>query len=450
MFPYIPHTEDEIKQMLDEIKVKSIDDLFIDLPSEVILNKPLDIPKGSSEYDVYKKLLKLSEENIHGHVSYLGAGSYDHIIPATVDTIISRSEFFTAYTPYQAEVSQGILQAIFEYQTMICELTSMDVSNASLYDGHTAAYEASVMAVNASRKRNTLLISEMIHPYTKMVLKTFFRDLDINIIEIKSRNGVTSFLDLKEKLDNNVAGVLIQSPNFYGYIEDLHDFAKVIHKNNSFFIISSNPMSLGILKSQGEWGADIAIGDTQPFGLPSYFGGPSVGYIAAKSKLLRKMPGRIVGQTTDKEGNRAFVLTLQAREQHIKRERATSNICSNQALAALATTVYLATVGKNGFKEVSKQNTLKAHYLFSQIIKNTDAQPLFETPFYNEFPIVLPVDADKIIEEMEKEKIFAGIPVYKLDKNCNKNLLLVSVTEKRTKEEMDKYVSVLNGILKSV
>lgn len=448
MFPYIPHTEDEIKQMLKDIKVKSIEDLFIDLPKNAILNKPLDLPEGASEYSVYKQLLELSKNNIHNYISFLGAGSYDHIIPATVDTILSRSEFFTAYTPYQAEISQGILQAIFEFQTMICELTSLDVSNASLYDGHTAAYEAGVMAINAAKKRETLLISETIHPFTKMVMRTYFKDLDIKIVEIKSKNGITSFDDLKEKLNEDVAGVLIQTPNFYGFLENLDGFAETIHQNKSFFIISSNPMSLGILKSQGEWGADIAIGDTQPFGLPSYFGGPSVGYVSTTNKLLRKMPGRIVGQTTDKDGKRAFVLTLQAREQHIKRERATSNICSNQALAALATTVYLATVGKKGLVEASKQSTLKAHYLFEEIIKNTNAKPLFDTPFFNEYPVVLPIDAETVVKKMQKENIFAGIPLSKFNKDEQfKNVLLVAVTEKRTKDDMDKFVNSLKNII---
>ncbi len=452
MFPYLPHTEEDIADMLNTIGVDSIDDLFRDIPSELELNRPLNLPEGISEYEVIKKLRDISKQDISEYVSFLGGGSYDHIIPAVVKHITSRSEFYTAYTPYQAEISQGILQAIFEFQTMICELTSLDVSNASLYDGHTAASEACAMALNSVRPRvkgaDTLLYSETIHPFTKQVLETYFSHTGITLKEIRQTAGVTSFEDLESKLSSKVAGVIVQTPNFLGYLEDYTGFADLIHNNGSLFIISSNPLSLGILKPQGAWGADVAIGDTQALGLPSYFGGPSVGYIAADRKLLRKMPGRIVGQSLDRQGKRAFLLTLQAREQHIRRERANSNICSNQALAALATTVYLAVVGKQGLREVGRRNVQKAHYLFNRLINELPVEPLYERPFFNEFPVRLNRHAPSVLRRMEDEGIFAGIALERFYPDSFKDVIAVAVTEKRTKDELDLYVDTLRGILK--
>ncbi|RKX75462.1 MAG: aminomethyl-transferring glycine dehydrogenase subunit GcvPA [Spirochaetes bacterium] len=448
MFPYLPHTEEEIAEMLTTIGVSSIDELFSDIPEAMRLKGSINIPQGISEYEVFRHLHELSEKNITDKVSFLGCGSYDHIVPSTVKHIMGRSEFYTSYTPYQAEISQGILQSIFEYQSLICELTSMDVSNASLYDGHTAASEAAVMALNMVRKSDTILFSETIHPATKQVLKTYFLGTDIKLKEIGQSDGTTSLKYLKENLTPQVAGVIVQSPNFFGYIEDYTGFADAIHDNKSLFVISSNPISLGVLKSQGEWGADIAIGDTQPLGLPQYFGGPTVGYIAAREKCLRKMPGRISGQTVDTDGDRAFVLTLQAREQHIKRERATSNICSNQALAALANAVYLSTVGKEGFQEVSRQNLQKAHYLFERLTGELSLKPLYERPFFNEFSLVLDRKASQVITEMENENILGGVALDRFFSKDFDNVMAVAVTEKRTREELDKYVETLKRILK--
>lgn len=448
MFPYLPHTKKEIEEMLESIGVASINDLFTDIPDELNLKNPLNIPDGISEYEVFKKLNDLSKQNNIDCVSFLGGGSYDHIIPSTVKHIISRSEFYTAYTPYQAEISQGILQAIFEFQTIICELTSLDVSNASLYDGHTAASEAASIALNSVRKSDTILYSETIHPYTKQVLHTHFSSMGISLIEIKQKHGITSHEDLKNKLAPGVAAVITQTPNFFGYIEDYSGFADLIHNNGSLFVISSNPLSLGILKSQGEWKADVAIGDTQPFGLPSYFGGPSAGYIAVTQRLLRKMPGRIVGQSLDRDGKRAFLLTLQAREQHIKRQRATSNICSNQALAALATTVYLATIGKKGLEEVGRQNVQKSHYLFERLLKELPVEPLYRQPFFNEFSVILNKAPSYVLKKMEEEGLFAGIALEPFYQGSFKNVITIAVTEKRTKEELDLYVETLKRILK--
>ncbi len=447
MFPYLPHTESEIAEMLTAVGASKVADLFADIPPELYFDKPLNIPEGISEYEVFKKLSDIAGQNRVDRVSFLGCGSYDHIVPSVVKHIISRSEFYTSYTPYQAEISQGILQSIFEFQTMICELTSLEAANASLYDGHTAASEAAALALNSVRSSDTILYSETIHPFTKQVLKTYFSGLDISLIEIAEKDWTTSYDDLKSKLAPNVAAVIAQSPNFLGFIEDYEGFADLIHENKSLFVISSNPLALGVLKSQGEWGADVAIGDTQPCGLPSYFGGPSVGYLAAAGRLLRKMPGRIVGQSLDTEGKRAFLLTLQAREQHIKRERAASNICSNQALAALATTVYLAVIGKKGLEEAGRQNVLKAHYLFERLTGELPVERLHDRPFFNEFPLRLKKDPLSVLKRMEVEGFLAGVALGRFYPEKFGDVISVAVTEKRTREESDRYVEALKRLL---
>jgi glycine dehydrogenase subunit 1 len=381
-------------------------------------------------------------------VSFLGCGSYDHIIPSVVGHILSRSEFYTSYTPYQAEMSQGILQAIFEFQTMMCELTALEVANASLYDGHTAVSEAAVLALNSVRRSDTVLYSATLHPFTRQVLKTHFANLPVHLEEIPSRNGITDLEALQAALRPGVAGAVLQSPNCLGYVEDLSGLAEAVHENGSLLILSANPLSLGVLKAPGQWGADVAVGDTQPLGIPSYFGGPSVGYITATEKLLRKLPGRIVGQSIDREGRRAFLLTLQAREQHIKRERATSNICSNQALAALATTVYLAVLGRQGMREVAEQNMQKAHYLHERLLERTPAKRLFDRPFFNEFPVVLPRGAREVLARMTEAGFYAGVDFHRLDAAAPEGTLLVAVTERRTREEMDRYVETLKEVLR--
>ncbi|MEJ5272698.1 MAG: aminomethyl-transferring glycine dehydrogenase subunit GcvPA [Spirochaetota bacterium] len=446
MHPYIPHTSEEVKSMLSDIGVNSIDDLFADIPEIIKLKRHLNIPDPMSEFEVYKELKSLSEKNKTA-ISFLGGGSYDHIIPVVVQHIISRSEFYTSYTPYQAEISQGTLQSIFEFQSLICELTGLDVSNASLYDGHTAASEASVMALNSVKKSDTILISEYLHPFTKQVLKTYFLGLDISIVEIKGKDGRTDIDDLKSKISDKVAGLIVQTPNFLGILEDLSEVSKIIRENKKVLIISSNPLSLSILKNSREWDADIAIGDLQPFGIPQYFGGPSAGYIAAKEEYLRKMPGRIVGQTVDKDGNRGFVLTLQAREQHIKRERATSNICSNQALMALASTVYMSVMGKSGLKDVAIRSVSAAHYLADELTKIKAGKILFNQPYFNEFAFIFNKDAKTVISELKNKGIFGGIMLESLLGEKYKNAVLIATTEKRTKEEIDLYVRTVGGIL---
>jgi glycine dehydrogenase subunit 1 len=344
-------------------------------------------------------------------------------------------------------MSQGILQGIFEFQTMICELTGLEVSNASLYDGHTAVSEAAVLALNSVRRSDTILYSATLHPFTQQVLHTHFSNLPVHLEEIPGKEGTTDLDELEKKLRPGVGGVILQSPNCHGAVEDLTGLADRVHENGSLLIVSANPMSLGVLKPPGEWGADIAVGDTQSLGLPPYFGGPSVGYITAAGKLLRKMPGRIAGQSLDREGARAFLLTLQAREQHIKRERATSNICSNQALAALATTVYLAALGKQGIREVAEQNLRKAHYLHGRLLEETSVRTLFEQPFFNEFPVVLPKPAAEVLPRMAESGFYAGVDLHRHDPSFPEGALQIAVTERRSREEMDRYVEALKEVL---
>ena len=447
MIAYLPHTEEDIKMMLDAIGITDIEQLFADIPRELTLEKSLEIPEGIPEFEVYRRMQALAARNRVEPVSFLGCGSYQHIIPAAVEHVLSRSEFYTSYTPYQAEMSQGILQAIFEFQSMICELTGLEVSNASLYDGHTAVSEAAVLALNSVRRSDTILYSSTLHPFTRQVLKTHFANLPVKLEEIPADRGTTDLEELVKRLRPGVAGVILQSPNTLGCIEDLDGLADKVHENGTLLIVSANPLSLGLLKSPGEWGADIAVGDTQPLGLPSYFGGPSVGYITATEKLLRKMPGRIAGQSLDQEGTRAFLLTLQAREQHIKRERATSNICSNQALAALATTVYLASLGRRGMQEVAEQNLHKAHYLQERLLNETPAESMYERQFFNEFAVVLPKKAAEILPRMEQAGFFAGVDLHRLDPEMPEGALLIAVTERRTRREMDGYVEALKEVL---
>ena len=453
--PYLPHTPEDISTMLRMIGIDSIDRLFADIPRKLMLQETLKITEGLPEFEVYKKMHSLAAQNNVEPVSFLGCGSYDHIIPAVIGHLLSRSEFSTAYTPYQAEISQGMLQAIFEFQTMICDLTGMDVSNASLYDGHTAASEASVMALNSIRGSDTILYSSLLHPHTRTVLKTHFSRLPVKLQEIPSIDGTTDMSVLADMLQQGVAGVILQSPNYLGILEDLNGIADLIHKNRSLFILSANPISLGVLKNAGEWGADIAVGDAQPLGLPSCFGGPSVGYIAATEKLIRKMPGRLAGQSLDIEGNRAFILTLQAREQHIKRSRAASNICSNQALAALAVTIYLSLMGKQGFRTVSEQNIRKAHYLYDTLLQQTAVKALHDRPFFNEFPILLPKDSNtaesrssNFLNRMVDKGFFAGVDLHGLDRSAPEGTILIAVTEKRTRQEMDHFIDTVKEVVK--
>lgn len=376
---------------------------------------------------------------------FLGAGAYDHYIPSIIDHIISRSEFYTSYTPYQPEISQGTLQYLFEYQTLICNLTGMDVANASLYDGGTAIAEAALMAASVARK-DEIIISKTVNPQARRILKTYAHNQGFTIKEVEMKDGITDLEELESMVSDDTGAVIVQSPNFFGIIEDLEATSQITHKAKKAAVIASvDPISLGILKKPADLGVDIVVGEGQGMGIPLSFGGPYLGFIAVKKNYMRKLPGRIVGQTEDVDGKRSFVLTLTAREQHIRREKATSNICSNQGLNTLAATVYMVTLGKEGLREVALQSTKKAHYAFEKLIESGKYKPVFDKPFFKEFAIKSDIDADKIIADLRKEDIIGGYHLG-IDYPQLNNSILYAVTEKRTKEEIDKLSSVLEGI----
>lgn len=446
MFPYIPITQSDEKKMLEDLGLEGIEQLFQDIPTNVRLNRALNLEKSMSEYEVTKHMEDLSKQNadINQLVCFLGAGAYDHYIPSTVKHIISRSEFYTSYTPYQPEISQGTLQSIFEYQTMIANLTGMDVANASMYDGASALAEAAAMAV-VSTRRKEIIVAGAIHPQAKKVVETYTKFKGIKMIEIQAFDGSADIEKLKQAVSKDTAAVLVQSPNFLGIIEEVGEIEKITHAQKALLIMSVDPISLGLLKTPGELGADIVVGEGQALGNSLSFGGPYVGFMATTSKLMRKIPGRVVGQTEDMEGKRGFVLTLQTREQHIRREKATSNICSNQALNALAATVYLSTLGKQGIREVAMLSTQKAHYALKAITKSGKYKAAFSKPFFKEFVISSEIDSARINEILLKNGILGGYDLGRDDPKL-KNHLLFCVTEKRTREEIDQLVNVLEGI----
>ncbi|MFL6557559.1 MAG: aminomethyl-transferring glycine dehydrogenase subunit GcvPA, partial [Bacillus sp. (in: firmicutes)] len=382
---YLPMTEQDKKTMLEAIGVSSIDELFSDIPEKVRFKGEYNIKAAKSETDLMKELFNMASRNadLKRNVSFIGAGVYDHYMPVIVDHVISRSEFYTAYTPYQPEISQGELQAIFEFQTMICELTGMDVANSSMYDGGTALAEAAMLSAGHT-KRKTIVVSSAVHPESRDVLKTYAKGQYLNVIEVPVKDGVTDLDALKGLVNEDVAAVIVQYPNFFGRVEPLKELEEIIHANKSMFVVSSNPLSLGVLTPPGKFGADIVIGDAQPFGIPTAFGGPHCGYFAVTTKLMRKVPGRLVGQTTDDQGRRGFVLTLQAREQHIRRDKATSNICSNQALNALAASVAMTALGKKGVREMAAANLQKAHYA-KNAFKEAGFEVVYDGHSFNEF-----------------------------------------------------------------
>lgn len=440
MTRYIGNTTDDRQQMLNEIGYKDIDSLFRAVPDSVRLKEKLKIPEALSEMELIKKIKSLSDKNFNSdeYVCFMGAGAYDHYIPSAIDQLIMRQEFYTAYTPYQPEISQGTLQAIFEYQTMISELTGLPVANASMYDGATALAEASAMSCEATRRKEVLVASS-VHPESRRTLNTYAKFRNITVKEISYENGQISLEELNTKINDNTAAVIMQNPNFFGIIEDVEKIAEITHKNKSLLVLSADPISLSILKSPGEMGADIAVGEGQPLGNSLNFGGPYLGFMAVAEKLMRKMPGRIVGQTTDKEGRRGFVLTLQTREQHIRREKATSNICSNQALNALQATMYLTFMGKEGLKKVAKLCLNKSHYAYSELIKTNKFKPLFTSPFFKEFAVISDKPVSDLNEKLLKSNIIGGYNI-EIDYPELRNAYLLSVTEKRTKEEIDALV----------
>ena len=440
MYPYIPITEKDREEMLAQIGVSSVEDLLSDIPSEVRLKRELDLPERRSEIDMKEYFSTLSKKNGADYTCFRGAGAYNHYIPSVVNHVLSRSEFYTAYTPYQPEISQGMLQAIFEYQTMICELTGMDASNASVYDGATAAAEAVFMAAEMTGKRK-VVVSATVNPQIRRVVETYAKASGIEIINIGYKDGLTDICELKTKIDGETAGLVVQSPNFFGNIEPCAELFEIAHQGGLVTIMSADPISLALLKTPGELGADIAVGDGQPLGNPINFGGPYVGFMAVREKNVRRLPGRIVGETIDLEGKRGFVLTLQAREQHIRRERATSNICSNQALNALAVAAYLSVVGKKGLKEIANLCMQKSEYAVRKL-DGLGYKIAFNKPFFREFVIESPISAEDLNKLLLEHKILGG---YELEKDYPelKNHILFCVTEMISKKDIDRLVDFL-------
>jgi glycine dehydrogenase subunit 1 len=434
-YKYFPHTDADLKVMLEHVGVDSLDALYAQVPESIRFRDEYDIPLSASEMEVRKTFQLLGSQN-QQLVCFAGMGAYDHYTPSVIPSLLSRSEYLTSYTPYQAEISQGTLHYIFEYQSMMAELTGMEVSNASMYDGATATAEAMMMVVAAGKKANKVLVSEGLNPQTRQVLDTYALHHGIELVTIPLENGATRLTTVKEQLSSleGVAGVIVQQPNVYGIIEDFTNFADTCHEHKALFVMDSVAADLAVLKTPGEWGADIAVGDGQSLGIPLSYGGPYVGYMCCTEKLIRKMPGRIVGKTLDNRGQRAFVLTLQAREQHIRRQKATSNICSNQSLMALFVTIYMSLMGRQGLKEAAEQSYGGAHYLCDELLKTGKFSLAYDRPFFNEFFVRYDGDADALYQRFLDAGILGGVRL--------KDGFLFAVTEKRTREEIDNLVKI--------
>ncbi|MGG1686435.1 aminomethyl-transferring glycine dehydrogenase subunit GcvPA [Pseudalkalibacillus sp. NRS-1564] len=441
---YLPTTDQDRKEMLETIGVDSVQALFEDIPEAIRFKGDLKVEKQLFEPELIRYMSKLASKNANTqeNVSFLGAGVYDHAIPSVVDHVIRRSEFYTAYTPYQPEISQGELQAIFEFQTMISELTGMDVANSSMYDGPAALAEAGLLSAGQTKKKK-IIVSKSVHPEARAVIDTYARGQRLSVVEVDTMNGCTDLNKLKNEIDEDTACVMVQYPNFFGQLEPLPEIEKLVHEQKAMFVVSSNPLALGRLTPPGEMGADIVVGDCQPFGIPAQFGGPHCGYFAVTKKLMRKVPGRLIGQTTDDNGQRGFVLTLQAREQHIRRDKATSNICSNQALNALASSVAMSALGKEGVRHMAEQNMKKAYYANSQL-KQAGVETVFDGVYFNEFVIKLNGSVKDLNRMLLEKGIIGG---YDLGRDYPelKDHMLIAVTENRTKEEIDAFVKEVGG-----
>ena len=434
-YKYFPHTEADLQAMLEKAGVASLEDLYAEVPESLRFRGEYDLPEPMSEIEVRSFFEKLGAKN-RQLTCFAGAGVYDHYTPSVIPSIISRSEFLTSYTPYQAEISQGTLHYIFEFQSMMAELTGMDISNASMYDGATATAEAMMMAVAAGRKKNRVLVSATLDPKVRRVMETYAECKGIELVTIAAKDGVTDRDDMKRLIaEGGVAGAVVQQPNYFGIVEDYSGFADDLHADKALLVMNSVAADLAVLKTPGEWGADIAVGDGQSLGIPMLFGGPYVGYMCCSEKLIRKMPGRIVGKTKDDRGQRAFVLTLQAREQHIRRQKATSNICSNQSLMALFVTIYCALLGKKGLREAAELSYAGAHYLCDRLVATGRFALSYDKPFFNEFVVRYDGDLDALERRFLDAGIFGGVRV-------GENELMLAVTEKRTKEEIDNLVKV--------
>ena len=427
-YKYFPHTEEDLQAMLAKAGVDSLNALYAQIPDSIRFKGDYQLPSEMSELEVRDTFEKLGSQNKQ-LTCFAGYGVYDHYMPSVIPSLLQRSEFLTSYTPYQAEISQGTLHYIFEYQSMMAELTGMDISNASMYDGTTACAEAMMMAVAAGKKVNKVLVSAGLNPKTREVLDTYALHQGIELVTISLKDGVTDLDDVKARLaDGGVAGVIVQQPNVFGIVEDYSGFAEACHEQKALFVMDSVAADLAILKTPGEWGADIAVGDGQSLGIPMQFGGPYVGYMCCTEKLIRKMPGRIVGMTKDDRDQRAFVLTLQAREQHIRRQKATSNICSNQSLMALFVTIYMSLMGRQGLKEAAQLSYAGAHYLCDELLKTGRFSLVYDRPFFNEFYVKYDGDADTLYQRFIEAGILGGVRY--------EDGFLFAVTEKRTKEEI--------------
>lgn len=436
-YKYFPHTDEDLKEMLAKVGVDSLEGLYAEVPESIRFKGDYDLPEGKSEMEIRRFFDALGNENKQ-LTCFAGAGTYDHYTPSVIPAIVQRSEFLTSYTPYQAEISQGTLHYIFEYQSMMAELTGMDVSNASMYDGTTATAEAMLMCVAAGKKANKVLVSETVDPKTIEVINTYAHFHGVEIGMVKAVDGATDRDDYMQKVaQGGVAGMIVQQPNYYGVVEDYSGFADAAHANKALLVVNSIAADLALLKTPAEWGADIAVGDGQSLGIPMTFGGPSVGYMCCTEKLIRKMPGRIVGMTNDNRGQRAFVLTLQAREQHIRRQKATSNICSNESLMALFVTIYMSLMGKEGLKEAARLSYAGAHYMAERLVATGKCRLAFNRPFFNEFCVRYDGDVDALQQKFIDNGIFGGIKVAD-------DTIMFAVTEKRTKEEIDKLVGIVN------
>lgn len=436
---YFPHTANDLQEMLRVVGVNSLDELYSEVPEELKFKKELDLPSAMSEMEVRETITNLSNSNCPT-ISFAGAGMYDHYTPSVVPYLAQRSEFSTSYTPYQAEISQGTLQYIFEYQTMMADLTGLDISNASMYDGSTATAEAMLMCVASAKKRNRVLISETFNPAVMRVVETYAKFHGVDLVKVPAKDGVTDMEAIRNLVEaDDVAGVLVAQPNYYGIIEDFTGLADLCHAHKALLAINSVASTLGVLKSPGEWGADIACGEAQSLGIPLCFGGPYIGYLCTTSALVRKMPGRLVGATTDADGKRCFVLTMQAREQHIRREKATSNICTAQGIMCLYVAAYLSLMGKNGLKEVNEQSYGAAHELHQRLL----AIPCFSEayprkPFLNEFTLKCSEDIEKLQDELCIEGYIAGVKAENKEDE-----IIFAVTEQRTPREMDEFVEAI-------
>ncbi len=444
---YVLNTPADVQEMLRKVGAASLEELFQNIPESNRLRRLLNVPPSLTEIELQQHFGELCNKNQPADqtVCFLGGGSYDHFIPAVVDVVSSRSEFYTAYTPYQAEASQGSLQAFFEYQTLVCQLTGMDVANASLYEGASAVAEAVLMSLSIHAKRSKVLVAESVHPEYRQTLATYLANLPVQITTLPTPGGTLSPEDLKKALDDQTLCVIVQHPNFFGCLEDAENLVKITKENGALAIISFDPISLGVLKRPGQYGADIVVAEGQTLGNPMAFGGPILGIMACREEYVRKIPGRLVGQTVDRNGKRCWVLTLQTREQHIRREKATSNICTNQGLFALRAAAYLTALGPAGLKETAELCLHKAHYLAEQLTAIPGVSLKFPQPFVKEFTIQIPGDGAATLAKLLASRYHGGLATgrwYPSLKNC----ITIAVTEKRTKAEMDGLVEAFRGI----